>query len=101
MICIKMAGRDKWHYLRDGRPLCDARGQEIDRRDLGLAGNEDVVCGSCDSKLRRLGRATRLARKQMAAAPRGTIYRPVHREYFEISVTHLARMTLARAEPRD
>ena len=101
MICIKMAGGHKWHYLRSGRALCNVRGRETDRRDLGLAGNEDVICSSCDSKLRWLGRATRLARKQMAAAPRGTVYRPVFREYFEISVTHLARTTLARAEPRD
>jgi hypothetical protein len=98
MICIKMAGGHKWHYLRSGRALCNVRGRETDRRDLGLAGNEDVICSSCDSKLRWLGRATRLARKQMAA---GTAYRPVHREHFEISVTHLTRMTLARADQTD
>jgi hypothetical protein len=90
MICIKTPGSGKWHYVRDGRPLCGVGGAEIDRRDLGLAGNEEIICSNCDGKLRWLGRATRRARNLKATAPR-TVYRPIHREHFEISVTHLAR----------
>jgi len=101
MICIKIPSGCKWHYERHGRALCGVRGVELDRRDVALASEPEMVCGNCDRELRRLGRATRLARNLKAAPPRGTVYRPVHRERFVISVIHLAKAALATTDPED
>lgn len=102
MICIKTSSGDKWHYLHKARTLCGARGRETDRRDLGLATHEKKICRDCDRELRRLGRATRRARDLKAAALRdAVIYRPVHREHFEISVQHLDNASLVTIDPED
>src|SRR5580704_14611186 len=95
MICIKTSSGGKWHYLHKARTLCGARGRETGRRDLGLATHGKEICRDCDRELRLLGRATRRARDLRAAALRdAVIYRPLHREYFEMSVRHVNKASL-------
>ncbi len=96
MICIQISGSDKWHYLHKARTLCRVPGRETDRRELGLTTHGETICRNCDRALRRLGRATRRARGRRAAALlRAVIYRPVHREDFEMSVEHLDKASVA------
>ena len=102
MLCIKISGGEKWHYLHKSRALCQVPGREIDRRDLGLATDGETICRNCDRELRRLGRATRRARDLRAAALRAAvIYHPVHREPFYMPVVHLSRESLVTIDPDD
>ena len=102
MLCVKISGGEKWHYIHKGRTLCLVPGREIDRRDLGLATDGEKICRNCDRELRRLGRATRRARDLRAAALRAAVvYHPVHRVHFYMPVVHVSKESLVTIAPGD